>query len=176
MAIDMTETNSPVILARKSLQYFLEQNRKLPLPENLPEALQRSAGVFVSLKKQGDLRGCIGTFQPVQTNIAAEIIHNAISAGTEDPRFPPITREELDNLAISVDVLGQPEPVSGLADLDPQRYGVIVSSGYRRGLLLPMLEGVETVEDQIDIAMRKAGIRPGEPIELYRFTVTRYQE
>jgi AmmeMemoRadiSam system protein A len=122
------------------------------------------------------LRGCIGTIEPTQANVALEVIQNAISAATQDPRFPPIVPEELADLDIKVDVLGEPEPVDGLEELDPKRYGVIVKSArdWRRGLLLPDLEGVDTVESQVDIARRKAGIRPDEPIELYRFEVVRY--
>lgn len=172
----MVDAKFPVVLARKSVQCFLANGQRMPLPEHIPDEYQRSAGVFVSLKKQGNLRGCIGTFQAVQPTIAAEIIQNAISAATEDPRFAPVNQSELSSLTISVDILEQPEQILDIAQLDPARYGVIVHSGHRRGLLLPMLEGVDTVEDQIGIAMQKAGIRQGEPIELYRFTVTRYQE
>ncbi len=127
-----------------------------------------------ALKKRGQLRGCIGTFAPTQPNIAAEIIQNAVSAGTQDPRFPPVEPAELPELDISVDILSEPERVDGLADLDPKRYGVIVRRGRRSGLLLPDLEGVDRVEEQVAIAMQKAGISPAEEIELYRFSVTRY--
>jgi AmmeMemoRadiSam system protein A len=137
--------------------------------------MQQRAGVFVSIhKKNGELRGCIGTFQPTTANVAEEIIQNAVSAATNDPRFDEIREDELDDLEISVDVLSPPEPVDSLKELDPKRYGVIVQSGWRRGLLLPDLEGVDSVQQQVEIAMRKAGIRPGEPITLYRFEVKRY--
>jgi uncharacterized protein (TIGR00296 family) len=106
--------------------------------------------------------------------VAQEVIQNAVSAATRDPRFPPVQPEELEGLDIKVDVLTEPEPIDSMDQLDPKRYGVIVESGWRRGLLLPDLEGVDTVEEQVDIAMRKAGIRPGEPIKLYRFEVKRY--
>jgi hypothetical protein len=146
----------------------------MPTPDNLSEQLKGRAGVFVSFKKDGDLRGCIGTFQPTQPSIAEEIINNAIAAGTQDPRFWPIEIEEIPKLNISVDVLESPEHINSISELDPQKYGVIVRCGRRSGLLLPMLEGVDTVEEQVEIAMQKAGIRPGEEIELFRFTVTRY--
>ncbi|HCL89891.1 MAG TPA: AmmeMemoRadiSam system protein A, partial [Candidatus Atribacteria bacterium] len=121
-----------------------------------------------------DLRGCIGTFMPTQENIAQEIIKNAISAAIDDPRFSPVTVSELEDLSISVDVLSAPEEVKDISQLDPKKYGVIVSSGYKKGLLLPDLEGVDTAEYQIDIAKRKAGIYPGEKVKLYRFEVKRF--
>lgn len=171
----MPEISVPVALARESLRHYLATGKKLPLPADIPPELQRQAGAFVSLKKRGHLRGCIGTFGPTQANVAAEIIQNAVSAGTEDPRFHPVALAELAELDVSVDILEEPERVDSMADLDPQKYGVIVRRGYRTGLLLPMLEGVDTVEEQVAIAREKAGIRADEDIELYRFTVTRYK-
>ena len=165
----------PVQLARKSIIYFLERRQKMYQPVNLPEDLTvNRAGVFVSLKKNGHLRGCIGTFMPTQNNIALEIIENAVSAATCDPRFPAVTINEVDDLTISVDILSSPEKVQDLSQLDPQKYGVIVSSGFKKGLLLPNLEGVDTVEDQVGIASQKAGIYPEEKVELSRFEVKRY--
>jgi len=114
-------------------------------------------------------------FLPTTENVATEIIRNAIAAATEDPRFPPLGPQELEELDISVDVLSQPEPVEGLEELDPKKYGVIVESGWKRGLLLPDLEGVDTVEQQLSIAMAKAGITPDEPVKIYRFRVERYK-
>lgn len=163
-------------LARAAIESFVREGRRLK-PEERPAeagALQEQAGAFVSLKKGNKLRGCIGTFKPTRSNLAEEIIANAISAATRDPRFPPLTEGELDELNISVDVLGDPEPVPDPSYLDPRKYGVIVQRGTRTGLLLPDLEGVDGVEEQIDIARSKAGIEPGEPVQLYRFTVTRY--
>ncbi len=168
------EHSQAVLLAKESLTYYLEKGQVLPSPKEMPAALQKPAGVFVSLKKQGQLRGCIGTFLPTRKSAAEEIIHNAISAGTQDPRFPPVTRNELDTLVFSVDLLDAPEAVHDVDDLDPAKYGVIVKRDGRSGLLLPMLEGIESAEEQVDIARQKAGIRPEEPVELYRFTVTRY--
>ncbi|MBQ2641562.1 MAG: AMMECR1 domain-containing protein, partial [Lachnospiraceae bacterium] len=121
-------------------------------------------------------RGCIGTISPTCSCIAEEIARNAVSASTQDPRFPAIRPEELDDLEISVDVLGETEHISSLDELDVKRYGVIVTKGIRRGLLLPNLDGVDTVEDQIDIALRKAGLAPDtEGYELERFEVVRHE-
>lgn len=170
----MGNESGPVALARASLQHFLDKGTVLPVPDSLADELQGRAGVFVSLKKQGRLRGCIGTFAPTRGNIASEIIHNAISAGTGDPRFPQVAPKELPDITMSVDILGAPEGVNSIDELDPQKYGVIAKKGSRSGLLLPMLEGVDTVDEQLSIAMQKAGISPEEEIELYRFTVVRY--
>ena len=143
--------------------------------EKLPEEMTaKRAGVFVSIKKEGRLRGCIGTIQAVQVSIAEEIVKNAVSAATEDPRFPPIEPEELDKLTITVDVLGDTEKIDSADKLDVKRYGVVVTRGHRRGLLLPNLDGVDTVEEQIAIAKRKAGIGMDETAGLERFEVIRH--
>jgi len=164
-----------VKLARETIENYIKQGKIITPPLGLPEEMiNQKAGVFVSLKKFGDLRGCIGTFMPTQENIAQEIIKNAISAAVDDPRFSPVNFSELEDLSISVDVLSAPEEVKDISQLDPKKYGVIVSSGYKKGLLLPDLEGVDTVEYQIDIAKRKAGIYPGEKVKLYRFEVKRF--
>jgi len=164
-------------LARKSIEYYLKEGRYLPLPSGLPPyLLNERRGVFVSLKKRGNLRGCIGTYIPQHENIAQEIIHNAVSAATQDPRFPPLQEEELPLLNISVDILSSPEKVNSLEELDPKKYGVIVERDWRKGLLLPDIEGVDTVGEQIRIALAKAGISPHERFNIYRFTVDRYEE
>ena len=164
-----------VRLARETIEIYIEHGKILTPPPSLPkEMINQKAGVFVSLKKFGNLRGCIGTFMPTQENIAQEIINNAISAAVNDPRFSPVTVSELVHLTISVDVLSPPEEIFDVSELDHEKYGVIVSSGYKKGLLLPDLEGVDTAEEQVDIAKRKAGIYPGEKITLYRFEVKRY--
>ena len=165
-------------LARHSLESYVRDGKRLALPIDLPsELLNTRAGAFVSIKKAGQLRGCIGTILPVRDSLAAEIIANAVAAGTEDPRFPAVTADELDDLVYDVDVLSEPEPIEGPNQLDVKRYGVIVSSadGHRRGLLLPDLEGIDTVEEQISIARRKGGISPDEKIKLQRFEVTRHE-
>lgn len=162
-----------VRLARQSIRAYVAEGVTLSPPEELPEEMTRPAAVFVSIKKAGALRGCIGTILPTAPNAAVETIANAIKAATADPRFPAIRRDELEELDVSVDVLTPPE-ICGPEDLDPSRYGVIVESGWRRGLLLPALEGVESVEDQIAIARRKAGIAADESVILQRFSVNRH--
>ena len=163
-----------VRLAKETVEIYVRAG-KVPTPKEFTPEMRERAGVFVSLKVRGMLRGCIGTFEPVKANVAEETITNAISSATRDPRFPPVTPAELSDLDYSVDVLTRPEPVESKSDLDPVRYGVIVECGGRRGLLLPDLEGVNTVEDQIDICRSKAGILPDEPVKLYRFEVRRYK-
>ncbi len=165
-----------VRLARLSLEAYVRTHRRAAMPESLPpELTQRAAGVFVSVKKHGQLRGCIGTIKPVTECIAAEIMRNAVSSATEDPLFSPIEPYELDELTYSVDVLGETEHISSSSELDTGRYGVIVTRGMRRGLLLPNLEGVDTVEKQISIAKQKAGIAENEPCSLERFEVVRHK-
>jgi AmmeMemoRadiSam system protein A len=161
-------------LAKQTVETYVNEG-KTPQPEELTPEMRGRAGVFVSIHKLGELRGCIGTFEPTQPNVAEEIITNAISSATRDPRFPPITPSELKDLSYSVDVLTRPEPIESKDQLDPKKYGVIVESGFKRGLLLPDLEGVDTVDYQIDICRQKAGIAPNEPVKLYRFEVRRYK-
>ena len=165
-----------VSLARQSLETYIRTGRKISVPEGLPEEmLDTQAGAFVSIHKFGKLRGCIGTIEGVRDSVAEEIINNAISASTEDPRFSPITEDELKWLEINVDVLGEAEYIYSMDQLDVNRYGVIVSKGYRRGLLLPDLDGVDTPEQQVAIAKQKAGIRPDEEVKLQRFEVIRHR-
>ncbi|MEJ6949534.1 AmmeMemoRadiSam system protein A [Natronospora cellulosivora (SeqCode)] len=162
-------------LAKKAMKEYITQGKKIQAPDPLPVEFDRKAGSFVSIKKDGDLRGCIGTVKATQDNLAEEIIENAISASTQDPRFPSIKERELADLKISVDVLGQAEEIDNIQKLDPENYGVIVEKGNRRGLLLPNLEGVDTVEEQVGIALRKAGIYSMKGVQLYRFQVRRYE-
>jgi AmmeMemoRadiSam system protein A len=168
----------PIVkLAKDTIELYITQGRIYEVRgDELPSELSGRAGVFVCLKIKGTLRGCIGTFQSTEPTIAQETVRNAISAATRDPRFPCVRADELDMIEYTVDVLTPPEKVADAGDLDPRRYGVIVQAGDRRGLLLPDLEGVDTVQYQISIAMQKAGIRPGTPIELYRFEVKRYEQ
>ncbi len=162
-------------LARKTIEEYILTGRKGRIHEELPEEMRRQrAGVFVSIKKEGRLRGCIGTIQPVQASIAEEIIENAVSAAVRDPRFSPIEPDELDKLSISVDVLGDTEEIDSPDKLDVKRFGVVVTKGYKMGLLLPNLEGVDTVEEQIAIAKQKAGIGEREQVRLERFEVVRH--
>lgn len=174
-----------VKLARLTLERYLTQGR-LPSREEISEALgesitreleSRRRAAFVSLKTRDKrLRGCIGTIAPTYENLLQEIVHNAIAAAVEDPRFRPVEQKELEGLTISVDVLSEPEKVSSIEELDPKRYGVIVAKGRARGVLLPDLEGVDTPEEQLSIAAQKAGIFSLEGATVYRFTVERYEE
>ncbi len=164
-----------VKLARKSLEDYVCTGKIIPVSNGLPqELLGRKAGCFVSLKKDGVLRGCIGTIAPTKQTLAEEIIENAISAATRDPRFDPVEQEELEYLEYSVDVLGETESIASSKELDVKKYGVIVSKGYKRGLLLPNLDGIDTVEEQIRIAKQKAGIPEKESVSLERFEVVRH--
>lgn len=166
----------PVVeLAKKSIEEFLRSGKKISSPKELSPELAAKAGVFVSLKKRGNLRGCIGTFQPCTCSVAEEIIQNAIAAATQDPRFRAVTEDELADISYSVDILSLPEKISSIHDLDPKKYGVIVAQGMKRGLLLPDLEGVDTAEEQIRIAKTKAGIWSDDNLEMFRFIVTRYR-
>ena len=161
-------------LARETVETYVKEG-KTPKPDELTPEMKGKAGVFVSIHKLGELRGCIGTFEPQCANVAEEIINNAISSATRDPRFPPIAPDELKDLSYSVDVLTKPEPIASQDQLDPKQYGVIVECGFRRGLLLPDLEGVDSVDNQIEICRQKGGITPDEPVKLYRFEVKRYK-
>ncbi len=164
-----------VKLARLSLETYIREGRMIGIPEGLPaEMRERRAGTFVSIHKHGKLRGCIGTILPTTGCVAEEIIRNAVSASTRDPRFDPIEEEELRWLEIHVDVLGEPERIASKEELDVKRYGVIVTSGRKRGLLLPDLDGVDTVDQQVSIAMQKGGIREGDRMTLERFEVVRH--
>lgn len=173
-------------LAKQTIEEYVKTEKQIEVPKDLPkEMLNEKAGVFVSIHKksvdnniEGELRGCIGTFQPTKENIAEEIIDNAISACSRDPRFSPVTEDELIDLEISVDILEKPELIDDISVLDPKKYGVIVKSttDSRTGLLLPDLEGVDTPEYQIVIARQKARIMPDEQIILYGFEVIRHKE
>jgi AmmeMemoRadiSam system protein A len=164
-------------LARKSLEHRVRTGQELAFEESEipPELLSRKAGVFVSLHIDGQLRGCIGTIAPTTDCVAREIIQNAVSAGLYDSRFPPVAASELSLLTYKVDLLDEPEEVADFSELDVKKYGVIVESGYKRGLLLPNLDGVDSVQMQVDIACQKAGISPTEKISLKRFKVTRFE-
>lgn len=164
-------------LARMAVEHYTITKQRLPIPEfaQTEELLGKSRGVFVSIKDAGGLRGCMGITAGIEINLASDIISNAIKACSEDPRFPAIEVDELEALHISVDILSPAESVKQLEELNPKKYGVIVSHGYKRGLLLPNLAGVDTVEEQLRIALNKAGLRADEPYEIERFTVERHE-
>ena len=171
----MDKHKHPLVqLARQAVESYVQKHVVISPGELVPEMRER-AGVFVSLKRHGQLRGCIGTFEPTQGSVAEEVIQNAISSATSDPRFSPVSPSELGSIDYSVDVLTRPEPVDDKTLLDPKKYGVIVQAGSRRGLLLPDLEGVDSVDMQISICRQKASIMPAEPVRLYRFEVRRYR-
>jgi len=165
-----------VQLARKSLEHYVKTHQQLPLTKEIPdELINQKAGVFVCLKIKDELRGCVGTISPMTPSIADEIVYNAVSAGAADNRFPPIREDELSQLVYSVDVLGEATPIKSMEELDVKRYGVIVTSKGRRGLLLPNLDGVDTPEQQVSIALQKAGIASNEPYAMERFEVVRHK-
>ena len=164
-----------VRLAREALETYVRTGKIMDLADGIPDSMLNSrAGVFVTIKQHGQLRGCIGTIESTQENIAGEIVKNAISAGTRDPRFFPVEEEELESLVYSVDVLKEAEPIETLDELDVKRFGVIVSHGSRSGLLLPNLEGIDTPREQVKIALQKAGIDEDEDYVMQRFEVIRH--
>jgi AmmeMemoRadiSam system protein A/AmmeMemoRadiSam system protein B len=172
----LNDSNSYVKLARENLNYYFSHGKSIENTSDLPiELLKERHGVFVSLKKFGNLRGCIGTIAPTTNSVAEEIIRNSIEAAMHDPRFQSVSEEEMEDLDISVDVLMDSE-LCNKEDLNPKKYGVIVSSGMRRGLLLPDLEGVDTVEEQLRIACDKGNIDFDEGYKIERFEVIRYKE
>lgn len=165
----------PVQIAQQSLKNFLREGKIMPVPEYLEGELLEKAGAFVTIKKEGKLRGCIGTVEPTRSNLAEEIIHNAVNAGVNDPRFQPVKLEEIPELDFSVDVLLPSEKVEDLSQLDPKEFGIIVKKGPRKGLLLPDLEGIKTVQDQLTAAFKKADIDPTEDYSIQRFRVKRFK-
>lgn len=167
--------SAPVKWARASLEHHILHGGfpdESEMPVGIPEG---RAGVFVSLKKDGVLRGCVGTIVPTEKSVGDEIKENVLKSAFEDNRFPPVQREELSDIQYSVDVLGDVEKINSKAELDVKKYGLIVEHTGRRGLLLPNLEGINSVDDQIAIAKRKAGIKPWEKVTLERFEVRRYE-
>lgn len=168
-------------LAKESVETYIKKGNTISLLRDLPkEFLEKKAGTFVTIEKQGKLRGCIGTFIPTRENMAQEIIHNAIAAATEDYRFGRIKREELPDLSYTVYVLNRLEQVGNVRELNPKKYGIIIKTAgdpIKSALLLPNLEGINTVEEQISIACQKGGIDPkNERIAVLRFTAEKYEE
>jgi AmmeMemoRadiSam system protein A len=173
----MQEEHHPLVrLAAAAIDAFIRHGRKID-PSGAPVPIHGApAGVFVTLhsRRSGSLRGCIGTIEPSEQELAREVINNAISAATRDPRFAPVDIAEIVDLDIEVSVLYAPERIASKEQLDPRRYGVIVQKGWRRGLLLPDIEGIDDVETQIAYAKSKAGIGPTDAIALYRFRVEKF--
>lgn len=159
-------------LAKTAVEIYVTEG-KMIFPKGAPaEFSERQAGVFVTITKNGELRGCIGTYAPAQENIALEVVHNAIDAAVNDPRFLPVATEELAKLNYEIYILQEPEQITSIKDLDPKVFGIIAASAGKRksGLLLPGLEGITTVEQQLAIACQKAGIDPRrEKLVIYRF-------
>ncbi|MCF8721054.1 AmmeMemoRadiSam system protein A [Nitrospina gracilis] len=170
-----TLTRGIVYLARKAVSHYLRHRCPLPCPANLPDSLKQRAGAFVSIKCKGTLRGCIGTLEPQQDTLAAEIIENAVKAATKDPRFDPVTEGELDDLTFSIDVLTPLEPVSDISMLDPKRYGLVVRNDKKQGVLLPDLEGVPTIAEQVRLCRLKGGFTDEDTEEYFRFRVQRFR-
>jgi AmmeMemoRadiSam system protein A len=174
------ERSHPLVeLARRTIESYVREGKRPSLPPALPVEMQQPAGAFVTIYRHGQLRGCIGTIQPTQASVAEEVIENAVAAASRDPRFSAVESHELKDLEIKVDVLTKPVPIDGVEDLDPKRYGLIVQSlahPWKRGLLLPDLEGIDTAEKQLFWTRHhKAGITdPEEPVELFRFEVQRH--
>lgn len=165
-----------VALAKKAIEEYVTHRKVLCPPEEVPDYMKEKNGVFVCLKRGNDLRGCIGTFLPTSDNLYEEIVKNAVAAASEDPRFFPVLEPDLEELQYSVDVLSEPEVVKDLSELDPKKYGIIVIKGVRKGLLLPDLEGVDTVAEQLRITKMKAGIEPDDKdVEIFKFSVERYK-
>lgn len=172
----MPDEHPLVQLARRTIETYVRTGRRLRPDEAAPGIQGEPAGAFVTLHKAstGDLRGCIGTIEATEESLVKEVIANAVSAATRDPRFPPVKADELDDLRIDVSVLYAAEPIQSTAELDPRSYGVIVQRGWRRGLLLPDIEGIDDAETQVRYARMKAGIGPDEAVELQRFKVEKY--
>jgi len=183
-----------VTLAKLAVESYIKTGKVIEPPEDFPEEfLKEQSGVFVTLQEKGMLRGCIGTYLPIRENIAQEIIKNAIAAATEDYRFGQIQEQELPHLSYTVYILSEPKLVKDLKELNPKKYGIIVKTmpitapngadvvfnghlPYKSGLLLPDLEGVDTVEKQISTACQKGGVDPRkEKVLIYKFTVEKYQ-
>ena len=168
------EPHPYISLAFNSIRHFLGTGFPLPCPEGLSAELRQKRGVFVSLKKNEQLRGCIGSLIPLNDNLASEIIHNALKAATKDPRFDAVSLEELPEITISIDVLSPLEKVDSLADLNCRQFGLAVKHNEKQGVLLPNLDGIATVENQLQVCLKKAGIDSKAPYEMYRFEARRY--
>lgn len=171
--------NPYVKLAKLAVETYIKDKKIISLPLDLPENfLSEKLGVFVTIEKNGGLRGCIGTYLPTRENIAEEIINNAIDAAVGDSRFIPIKEDELSYLSYSVYIIKKLEPVKDIKELDPKKYGILIKSSLsfnKSGLLLPDLEGIDTIDKQLNIACHKGGIDPSiEKIIIFKFKAEKY--
>jgi len=164
-----------VKLAIRSAEHFIETGKPLACPDPLPESLKQNAGVFVSIKKQGSLRGCIGTITPKYKNLAEEVIQNTILAASQDPRFDSIQQRELPSLTFSVDVLTPLEKIDNLKGHNIKQLGLLVKGEGKQGVLLPDLENIKSAEQQLKVCLNKGGLSDGDQYELYRFKVKRFK-
>ena len=176
----MEEGKFLLLIAKKAILHYLKTKEKISPPsETPPSLLKEKSGVFVSIKKDGKLRGCVGTFLPTKENIAKEVIESAILAGFYDDRFPPLSENEIPSLSFTVYLLDEPSLIKDISELDPKKYGILVKSlsSKKIGLLLPDIEEIKTIEDQIFIACQKAGIDPlNEKFLIFKFTAKKYED
>ena len=163
-----------VKLAIRSAEHFIETGKPLTCPDPLPESLKKNAGVFVSIKKQGSLRGCIGTIIPKYKNLAEEVIQNALLAASQDPRFNPIQQRELPSLTFSVDVLKPLEKIENLQGHNIKQLGLLVQGEGKQGVLLPDLENIKSAEQQLKVCLKKGGFNSLDTYEIFRFEVKRF--
>lgn len=165
-----------ISLAKSTIEKYIKENKVISLPKNLPKKFyEKKAGVFITIKKDGKLRGCIGTFLATKENIAKEIIENSISAATKDYRFMPVEESELPFLSYEVYILQNPEKILSIESLNPKKYGILIKSKDKSGLLLPGLDGIENAQEQISIACQKADISSKEKIEIFRFLAKKFE-
>jgi AmmeMemoRadiSam system protein A len=158
----------------RSAEHFIETGKPLTCPDPLPESLKKNAGVFVSIKKQGSLRGCIGTITPKYKNLAEEVIQNALLAASQDPRFNPIQQRELPSLTFSVDVLTPLEKIENLQGHNIKQLGLLVQGEGKQGVLLPDLENIKSAEQQLKVCLKKGGFNSLDTYEIFRFEVKRF--
>ena len=164
-------------LARKAVETYITTKEMINVHEmSLKEERAQKSGVFVTINSKNNLRGCVGTIRAYHENIIEETIQNSISAAVRDKRFAPISKEEFQSLSYAVNIIDEPEVVTDMEEMDPLKYGLIVSNGYRQGILLPNIEGIRTIEEQLGNAMIKADIIQGEPVWLYKFSTKEITE
>jgi len=163
-----------VKLAIRSVKYFIETGNPLPCPAHLPDFLRQSAGIFVSIKKQGSLRGCIGTITPKYKNLAEEVIQNALRSASEDPRFDPIQKKELPSLTFSVDVMKPLEKIDSIKDQNIKQFGLVIRGEGKQSVLLPDLDIIKSADQQLQVCLKKGGFKWNDTYEIFRFEVKRF--